>query len=380
MEFKIVHKGIDSLYISYRGKLKDGFLSNLESKKQLARSTDIQDQGQATLALGGHHFEVKDKGAGVFSYVIVDNWFRIQIAGVEKTKIPALYVQISSILLNCLGLDESMRQLRAIVDEMIEGAYEEKISRVDIFIDFMADVGFHDVSVYSWISPARRIHQFWDGNVFTGWSIGQGGDISARLYDKTIEINLSHKEWFKDIWKKQGWQEGQQIMRLEFEINRLVLSQIGVLTISDLMTKINDVWKLCTNDWLRLAVDNGDKNRSRWVTAPVWNEIQQVVFNDGGYKGIKREVDKSRSPNMKTLYINGLGYLLSYAALNGYDELSLRNAAISFVRDAATYLDACILKEGKGNNNFADSIDYVKKKIKLKQKMFNKPEDNSTPF
>ncbi len=380
MEFKVVHKGIDSIYLSYRGTLKSGLLINLESKKQLARSSDIQDQAEAKMVIGKHCFEVKDKGAGVYSYVIVDNWFRIQIAGAGSKKVPAVYVQVSSELLNCKGLDESMRQLRTVIDALIDGVYEEKISRVDIFIDFITDVSFANVDNKEWISPARRINAFWDNNDFTGWSIGQGGDISARLYDKTIEIIRTHKDWFKEIWAKQGWTEGQKIMRLEFEIKRLVLSQLGALTIPDLTNKINDIWRYCTHDWLKLADDNGDVNRSRWETAPVWSEIQKIMFVDGGYTGIQRDISKSRFPNMKRLFVNGLGYLLAYAALYGYDESNLSAAALSFLRDAGAYLDASFLNENKGTSGFTDSMDYVSKKIKLKKKLFNKPDDDEVPF
>jgi hypothetical protein len=383
MEFQIVHKGIDSLYVSYRGHIKDGLLSDLERGKQLARSEHIQDQAESVMFLGDHNFEVLSKGSGLYSYVIEDNWFRISIAGVGSKRIPALYVQVRSELLNCCGVEDSMNKLRRVVDELLEGSYEEKISRDDIFIDFMADFDLSKIERGSWITKARNIQQYWDGGICTGWIIGRRKEnIYARLYDKTAEIKTSNKDFFKALWLPKGWQEGQQVVRLEFVQKNDLLSQLGIITIEQLLDRMNDLWRMCTVDWLRIAINDGTENRTRWETEPVWEKIQQVMFNDNGYSGIKRKVSRSRSPNMKRLYINGLGYLLTYAALNGYDSSNLSEAARCFLRDAGMYLDACVLNDDKSKKHYSDSLDYVDKKINFKKKKLNRPDigNDDIPF
>jgi len=383
MDFKVVHRGLDSLYLSYRGIVRDGLLSDLESKKLNARSDDLQDQAGSIMVIGEHRFEVRGRGSGVFSYVIEDNWFRISIAGAESKRLPALYVQIRSELLNCCGVSDSMNRLRAVVSELLNGGYEEKISRSDIFIDCTTTFDFSKVERETWITKAKHIQQYWANGIFTGWSIGRRGEIiHARLYNKTAEIITSQKDFFKSLWLPQGWQEGQQVTRLEFVQKKDLLAQLGIVTIGELLDKLNDIWRMCTVDWLRLAINDGTENRSRWEIEPVWNDIQQVMFNDNGYAGIKREVSRSRSPNMKRLYLNGLGYLLTYAALNGYNSSNLSEAARCFLRDAGTYLDACVLSDSKANKYYSDSLDYVDKKINVKRKKYNKPtsDDDKTPF
>jgi len=380
MEFNVVHKGVDSLYVSYRGSMKEGILDYLESRKQLARSDDLEEQAQAVFDISGHHFEVWAKGSGVFSYVIDDNWFRISIAGTGSKKLPALYVQIRSELLNCRGVEEAMKSLRCVVDELLVGNYEEKVSRIDIFVDFVSEFNFDSIKRESWITQAKNIQQFWDGNDFTGWSIGRrSGDILARLYDKTVELGISNKEFFKDLWRVNGWQEGQRVARLEFALKKGLLSLLGIFTVTEALEKLNDLWKMCTQEWLRLGVNNGTENRTRWETESVWGCIQGVTFNEKGYSGIKREVSRSRSPDIKRLYLNGLGYLLTYAALKGYTSTNLLEAAKNFLRDAGTYLDACVLNDDKAKKDFEDSMDYVDKKINIKKKKFNMP-DSEVPF
>lgn len=101
MIFKEFHKGIDSLYLSFKGGIKEKVLKELKEKKELAQSEDESKQALAMITVNGHHFEVKEKGRGNYTYILVDNWYQIQISKSTKNKTPVLYVQISSELLNC---------------------------------------------------------------------------------------------------------------------------------------------------------------------------------------------------------------------------------------------------------------------------------------
>ncbi|MFO0793580.1 MAG: hypothetical protein U0586_05900 [Candidatus Brocadiaceae bacterium] len=84
MEFKEVFKGIDSLYVSYRGTLKEGLLELLEEKKKLAQSDGEKERALATMDIEDHHFEVKDRGPRYYSYILEDNWYHIQITASKK--------------------------------------------------------------------------------------------------------------------------------------------------------------------------------------------------------------------------------------------------------------------------------------------------------
>lgn len=65
MEFKELFKGIDSLYVSYKGRLKEGLSGLLKEQKTLAQSDDEKKQALATITIEGHNFEVSDKGGKV---------------------------------------------------------------------------------------------------------------------------------------------------------------------------------------------------------------------------------------------------------------------------------------------------------------------------
>lgn len=129
MEFKEVFKGIDSLYVSFVGTLTEGVKEQLEVKKALAQSDNEKEQALARMAIDDHCFEVKDRGTRYYSYILEDNWYHIQISASKRKIVPSLYVQISSELLTCHGLDNSINKLRGIVSKLIHGIEGEIISR-----------------------------------------------------------------------------------------------------------------------------------------------------------------------------------------------------------------------------------------------------------
>ena len=362
MVFKEVFKGIDSLYVSYKGTLKEGIKEQLEEKKKLAQSENEKEQALARMAIDNHYFEVKDKGARWYPFVLADNWFRIQVSGSKRQKLPQIYAQVSSQLLTCYGLDGSINELRKTVNMLLEKTEEETISRTDIFTDFVTNSELEFIEKVSWVTRARKIHKYWDGNIFTGWTIGEGGRILARIYDKTVEIEKSRKDYLKEIWEMHGWDTSQSVWRLEFQLRRESLGQMSINTFSSLIEKANGLWDYCSSDWLRLAVKEDTENRTRWLTNPMWEKIQGVRINDGRFTSILREVDKSRIPSDQTLFQNGIGYITAFAAREGFE--SIDNETLSeYLYKVKNYLR----KQTRGRDE-----DYLKTKISNKKKKYNK--------
>lgn len=365
MEFKEFHKGIDSLYLSYRGSVRDEVLEELIKKKELAQSDDDGAQAMARMLIDEHCFEVSDKGRRSYAFVLIDNWFQIQVSASKRKKFPEVHVQISSILLNCLGLDNAVNDLRSVVSKLLISIEEETISRVDLFIDFASDRDFSKIHDEEWITRAHDISRYSKNRVLTGFSIGMGGDISARLYNKTVEIANSNKFFFLEIWKKQGW-DGERVWRLEFQLRRALLKEMSINTVSDLHRCVNDIWRYAVCDWLRLAVNDGDENRSRWKTDDFWKKIQEIIFGDGSFTGNMRYVDRSRVPADKTLFQGGMGYITSYAAKKGFENIA--DAVKSYLKESQRHFDSVT----KISPFFKDGDDYMKIKINLKKKKFNK--------
>ncbi|MCR4286546.1 MAG: hypothetical protein NUW09_00875 [Deltaproteobacteria bacterium] len=139
---------------------------------------------------------------------------------------------------------------------------------------------------------------------------------------------------------------------------------------ADLTECSNDLWRYCTHNWLRLALESKAANKTRWKTHPLWAELQRVKFGAGAYTGVCREVSRSRQPNEKALFLNGFGYMTDYAALKGFNTVNLEVLA-SYLGDVAAFFK----EYAKRSQRYTGFEDYVGAKILLKKRKYNKPLD-----
>ena len=108
--FRLLRLAVDSLYLSYPGDLEPSVLATLMKLKAYAQSEHPEEQAKAQYVLGHHVFEVKDRGAGRFPFVLVDNTFRIQLSKPGK-KLPMAYVQASAEYLAHVGPEKVEKEL-----------------------------------------------------------------------------------------------------------------------------------------------------------------------------------------------------------------------------------------------------------------------------
>ncbi|QKI88901.1 hypothetical protein [Thiomicrorhabdus xiamenensis] len=188
------------------------------------------------------------------------------------------------------------------------------ISRFDICFDFFSNTfSFDEVSDRDWVTQAQQINSFLINGQRSGFKFGKQG-VVCRIYDKTREIKEQSKKFYLyDLWKSQGWDGESIVWRIEFEFHTEVLKQIGLREIEKAISNQAELWAAVTKHWLKLVIPNpNDSNRSRWQVHPVWEEVQQATSL--GAEPIVKEVAKVRLPSSETLFVNGLGYLISFMA------------------------------------------------------------------
>ena len=86
-----------------------------------------------------------------------------------------------------------------------------------------------------------------------GISIGKG-NISARLYDKPLEIKQqSKKYWMYDVWgiNKNDLDDNHKIIRVEFQLRRELIKDLGANYFEDLLKGYGKIWAYCTQKWLK---------------------------------------------------------------------------------------------------------------------------------
>ena len=235
------------------------------------------------------------------------------------------------------------------------------VARVDLFVDFISSLDFDSVPVDHWITRAEEKAKYYQRDCFSGWTVGRGGDISARLYDKTLEIHKSKKYWLHEPWRASGWDGEQKVWRMEFQIKREALKALGVRTVPELVAKRHNLWQYLCEDYLRLAQPSEtDQTRSRWPNHRLWDSLGACFLMDGLNSGKLSRFSPTRPPSDEHLFLNGLGPLSSFMAREGITDIG--EAIGEFFHQAEAF------HRGK---DAAGMRGYLYRKASLKGKRFN---------
>ncbi len=363
IDTQILRTGIDSLYLSYAGELRSGMEPQLEARKALAQAPDALDQKEATILLSNQSFAVLGKGRGPFPFVLANNWYQIGVFRAQARKLPLAHVQIGSEVLTCAGLDATTDALRQVVEELAGNPCEPSISRVDLCVDFLTDSDLEAIPRDHWITRSTSRAQYYDGGQFSGYVFGQGGPVSCRIYDKTLELKKSNKYYLHTMWQAGGWNEEAKVWRIEFQLRNTVLREFHIRTLDDLKANMNSLWDYCTGKWLKLCVPSSSNvNQSRWPLDPRWHTLSQATFADGARDELCR-VASHTAPSDHRLFVHGLGAITSFMAREGLDKIDdalprYLEAAHAFHRRQSQYT-------GKTLNT------YVREKVQQKRTRFS---------
>ena len=331
--------GVDSLYLSYPGTLFNAREFELRSLKKTAQGPD-HESSAAQIQLGRHIFEVKDKSSGLFAFTLVDGAFMIRLSAGKSKKLPMAYVQVSSRLLCHRTPQEIEQELREIL-RLLGDVFAPKVSRVDLYLDFASGVDMEGWRRDAWVTKAKAVTQYAEDKAFTGWTIGAGGTLSARLYQKVIETRKSGKEYIHDLWRQVGWDGEQPVWRLEFQFKREVLDQLQLCSLGDVLDNLAGMWSYASTDWLRLSLPNpDDMTRSRWPVHPLWMALSTVDWGTPGGP-MTRTYPASRAPSLEWL---GARCALHVAAIGAVTNLTDFDAAFAEAKIRA--YDAMVLKNG----------------------------------
>lgn len=360
---QILRYGIDSLYLSFPGSLSSDIDEELTNLKLIAQSNDDIEKATAQKKIGKHLFEVLGKGSGRFPFILSNNIFRIELSHHASQSLPLAYIQISSEYLTFTPIRDVFKELSFIINSLGLVNGEPKVSRVDLFVDFTTSYEIKNWDASVWVSRAEKTNAYGIKREFSGWVIGEGGDISARLYNKTKEILKSKKDYLIPLWKEFGWDGLNDVWRLEFQIQRKVLKELRTLNLDTLLEHQKGLWNYSSKDWLRLTIPNkNDSNQTRWPTHPLWIDLQNTPFSTKENTTLKR-VRQERVPSDDALFINGLGGITSFMASHSITDLD--EGIGEYFAHAERF------HEHKGRSAGVGFKQYMSKKVKEKGRKYS---------
>lgn len=356
--------GIDSLYVSYPGQLRAAVAVALQAMKEAAQGPSDQVVALALFRVSGHQFAVLPRGRGRFAFVLEDNWFHIEVANAGASALPLAHVQIRSEYLTAVGAEEALRELDAVVELLGEVKGPATLSRVDLCVDFVGDHELTTQPGFAWVKRCRKrdIHE--EGDRLTGISFGSGNEVSARLYDKTLEILKSNKMYMRPLWAAKGWQgDRETVWRMEFQTRREALPEPLRGSALAALSHFGAWWRYLATDWLRLALPSAsDETRSRWPTHPVW-EVLAGVWDVPPDAPPMTRVTTTRPPSDAALFKTGLWGLSSFMAREGITDAG--EGIGEFLHALEAYHAGQPIPEGLTG--------YLDRKARLKARRYNVP-------
>lgn len=295
----VLSSGIDTLVLSleviWKGKEFINFLRELKEKAK------IEDKELPGVMKGNKEddqwlFLLKPFGSNVYEWVLNGNEFSMTIGAWEKPKArPGVKVEIRSETLWRKGFKESFERVIRLIESNGAIILEVKTSRADICVDIMIDGKEFDLHLSK--SMTRKAHKccfhLGQKNDLETLEVGRGANIMGRLYNKPKEIQeKKKKKWMYDIWGIEEVPKEKRVIRVEFEIKREVLKELGLGDPERFFSHCDEGWAYCTRKWLKFE-DNKDKHHRKRKPLPWWKEVQE------GFLGVQEAEPAIREKAIK---------------------------------------------------------------------------------
>lgn len=220
---------------------------------------------------------------------------------------PQLRVQPRAKLLHGLGPYEAVQWFTSRCEAAF-GDVEWSVNRLDLFCDVQGWlIDGSDRDRFKCRGRQRALYE--NGGEFTGVQFGQRstGTVSARIYDKTAEIEIKGTDYWFDVWGNEMDPE-LPVLQVEFEIRRRGLKQYSVTTPGEAFASCGGLWKSLSEEWLTFRDRTEDSTEARWPLSPVWRFVQGAELR-GSAVGLDRIRAQQATGSVRVLVPAFVGYL-----------------------------------------------------------------------
>ena len=272
--------GVDALYLSGRAAIPPTLFEAVAQLQEEARNC----RSEVAWLIGAHEITVPPMGLGRYR-------FRFDhpngVVGItESADLPALRIQPRARFLHAVGPERAVDWFRTLLEPVV-GEVALKVSRIDLFTDTQGwELKAEDRSRF--VSRSRATATYEDGGELSGFVFGKrkSGTASARIYDKSMEIEKTGHDWWKTKWGG-AYQPEARVLRVEFEAGRSLLRAFGLATPESVLAEVGAMWGYLTDEWLSFRDRATDTTKSRWPVATEWEMIRAASLRDGAI-GLER--------------------------------------------------------------------------------------------
>jgi len=335
----VLASGIDSLSVSLQIEWQSTRLFELLTILKVEAKKTEQDQ-PARLEVGSDKadwlFVVKPHGKDGYEWILTGSEMTLKVANWQSPKQrPSVMVDIRSETLWTHGLDAAVNRVLSLIEVMDGLCLVVKPSRVDVCVDVLlpADVWEEELRKH-FVTRAHQVNPHFRNGALTGFSIGRGV-TSARLYDKALEIETkSGKVWMYDIWKLRFVPPDFRVIRVEFQVRRERLKELGCNTWTRLQVNLPGLWNYCAKHWLRL-VEDASAHHTQQVLFPWWQVVVDGFVGAQGANELVREktfsVELARHANQ---IVGGLGSIVAIESGDDFIDMDAPMEMASYCHSA----------------------------------------------
>lgn len=307
--------GIDALYLSGRVPLDPGYLAELERRREEAR----ESEGPVEVLLGDDPFGLKPGPLGSYRFRL--SHVNGEIGITASKKLPQLRIQPRAHLLHALGPELAVEWFTSRCEAAF-GPVEWSVNRLDLFADVQGwNFEGNDRDRFKCRSKNLTLRE--EAGRFTGFEFGKRktGTVMARIYDKTVEIEVKGTDHWFDIWGT-AFDGDLPVIRIEFELGRQGLHDFGIATVDQALCGAGGLWAALTEKWLTYRVRTGDATEARWPVSDEWVFVQGALLR-GSAIGMERMGARRTAVHVRRLVPGFVGYFANIAQhfeVNTLDE------------------------------------------------------------
>ena len=312
----VLSSGIDTLVLALDVAWRDeNLFQGLREMKAIAKEEEQDRPGRMSAFDHQWLYLLRPFGARGYEWILISKDFNLRIANcLEPKSRPNVMIEIGSESLWKNGPLKIVEKALNIIKENGGIIIENKVSRADLCVDgiLSEEIWNQDIDEYI-VTRAKKWNLWKNHKNLESVNVGTG-TIRARLYDKALEISqMSRKRWMYDIWGIKKAEEGEKIIRVEFQIRREVLKEIGVGGTREFFDKCDEAWSYCTRKWLKFRTRPGENSNLR-KTFQWWKEVQNGFYGVQEARPAIRE--KALKEDEEQLRAQILGCACSLAAID----------------------------------------------------------------
>jgi hypothetical protein len=353
--YRVVNRWVDTLILNVKGTLPNELNVKLQHWQNQAK--EQEEDVLTNWQFQGCPLAIKPHGSGHgWRWLLYSDDIHLAI-GKGTLNQTVCRLTFRSVYLHSRTLDDTLSQVYRFLVAFLGYEPVLQVSEVHQCVDiagwvltaadaerFVSRGSLHQIPEET-VSVHPEVEQH--GRRMKGFYFSKTAPHSCLIYNKSSEVTVHHKEWFHEVWKRNGWDGEAPITRVEFRYDRECLREMGIDDPFDLLDQLDALWAYSSQQWLRHTVPSVDTNQSRWAVSEVWQVVQQAsLFQTEAVPAVRAKKVELESAHTLAGFV---GYGTSLAArVVLLDTLAQEAEARGFLLDVGPGLPQAAVEEDGG--------------------------------